>query len=182
MEPKDSKTTSTPPLASTHVETPEAAPLEASKASPVENAGIQYKGDDETRFLLGQKLAYANTLASVCMTWWVSSIVFCGSILAAVWLYRNELINSGMIHLLGVLLSLFFAGIVIFGAQITWNYLPKLGKDLSSLPKKSNGDDFFSTEFSTFKWSMVIGTISFLFILGVWIILWACLASGCWKE
>ena len=151
MEPKDSKTISTPPVASRHVETPGAAPIEVKPSARVEEARIKYENNEETRFLLGQKLAYVNTLASVCMTWWVSSIVFCGSILAAVWLYRDKLIVSGLIHLLGVFLSLFFAGIAVFGAQITWNHLPKLKEDLSRLPKKTNNYDFFSTELSTFK-------------------------------
>lgn len=141
---------------------------------------IKYRDDDETRFLLGRKLDYVNTLAHLAMTWWVSSLVFCGSIFAAVWIERDKLVNGGIFCQLGNFLSLFFAGLVVFGAQITWRYLPRLRKDLSSLPKKPNGEDFFSTELSTFFWSMAVGTISFLCILIGWILFWRRFATCRW--
>jgi hypothetical protein len=40
---------------------------------------------DNPRFLLEQKIASLNTVANVSMTWWVSSVVFCALIFAAVW-------------------------------------------------------------------------------------------------
>ena len=44
--------------------------------------------------LLQKKLDFVTTLANIGMTWWVSSVVFCGSILAAVWVYRKEVASS----------------------------------------------------------------------------------------
>lgn len=181
MESKDGKITSTPPRVSTRIETPESAPIEVKQTAPVKDAGIKYEDTEETRFLLGQKLAFANTVSQVSMTWWVSSVVFCASILAAVWLKRADLIESGIFYPLGIFLCFFFAGVVIFGAQITWHYLRDLRQDLSNLPKKADGEAFFSTELKTFKRSMFIGTASFFLILIVWVFFLIGLALGWWK-
>ena len=64
---------------------------------------------DNPRFLLEQKIASLNTVANVSMTWWVSSIVFCGAIFAAVWLYRGDLFESGIMKSLGRVLLIFFS-------------------------------------------------------------------------
>lgn len=140
------------------------------------------KDDERTLLLLQQKLAHANTMGNVCMTWWVSSVVFCGSILAAVWWNKAELSEPEIVNKLGIFLLLFFAGVVIFGALIMRLYLRNLRKDLSKLLKKPGEKDFFSTELSTFWWAMFIGTVSFLLILIAWVFLWGELRSGRWKK
>jgi len=143
------------------------------------------KDDEDTRFLLGRKLDYASTLANVCMLWWVSSLVFSGSIFAAVWFERERLVASRIIHPLGTFLSLFFLGVAYFGYRITWHYLRALTNDLSKRPTKVNDKNvgaFLSTELSIFRWSMGIGTVSFVFILLMWIVFWYGLACRGWSK
>ena len=134
---------------------------------------------ERKRLLLEQKLASLNAVANMCMTWWVSSVVFCGSILAGVWLQREEIVKSGVLFALGLTLSVFFAGVVAFGAVIWRKYLPALGGELSDLARSSGVGGSFSNELSTFRWGMGIGTGSFFFILVVWLILWCHLSPGC---
>ena len=151
---------------------------------------------EKLRFLLEQKIACVNMAGNACMAWWVSSVVFCGSIMAGVWLERKELIKSNIFYPLGVALGFFFAGVVLFGVLMTWRYLCNLGKDMSvleklylgnpgkeisALKKKLKIKTFFFTELSTFKWAMVIGTVSFFFILVLWIGFLLGQALGWWN-
>jgi hypothetical protein len=130
---------------------------------------------DTSQSLLEQKIASLGTLANVCVTWWVSSVVFCGSILAAVWLNRRELVESNIIGLLGFLLLTFFLSIIGFGALVIV-YLCKLYKEV-----KRKHRSYFSREIKYFIWAMAVGTSSFILILGGWIVLWEWLWSGSLK-
>ncbi|HEU0144057.1 MAG TPA: hypothetical protein VFQ47_04665 [Nitrososphaera sp.] len=130
------------------------------------------KNGETLRFLIEQKMASMNTAGNVCMTWWVSSVVFCGSILAAVWLQREELAKSGFFLLasFSFVLTVFFAGIVIFGI-VAIKYLKKFHKDIFALAKELNQEGVFCTEVIYFKRAMEIGTGSFALIFIAWIIL-----------
>ena len=172
----------------------EATPPTASDAGRMNDTGAnkekdgsdtKSKEDEDKRFLLGRKLDYASTLANVCMLWWVSSLVFSGSIFAAVWFEREKLVASRIIHPLGVFLSLFFLGVAFFGYRITRHYLCDLARDLSDYPAKVNDkniEEFLDTELSIFRWSMGAGTVSFAFILLMWIVFWYGLACRGWSK
>ena len=179
MESEGNKTPQQAELATAVPEVKDVAPSTVSPA-PKKDTSIKYKDDEETRFLLGRKLDYASTLANVCMTWWVSSLVFCGSIFAAVWIAKDDLITAKLLAPLGIFIALFFAGLAFFGGQITWGYLRKLRDDLSSLPKKVDEENFLSTELSTFRWSMTTGTVSFIFIFIAWNVFWTQLVWKWW--
>lgn len=74
--------------------------------------------DETLRFLITQKMSYVNSTVNVCMQWWVSSIVFCGAVLAAVWSNRAELRQPGILIGLGVILFVFFSFISYFGFSV----------------------------------------------------------------
>jgi hypothetical protein len=101
-----------------------------------------------------------------------SARAFCGSILAAVWLQRDDLVKSGSFLLAGfsLVLTVFFAGIVIFGI-VAIEYLKKFHKDIFALAKELNQEGVFCTEVIYFKRAMEIGTGSFTLIFIAWIIL-----------
>ena len=165
-----------------------------------------------TRFLLEQKITTLGTVATVSMTWWVSSIVFCGTILAAVWANRKDLFESKVIGYLGLFLSAFFLGIVIFGFLIVL-YLrkarreigraarsykkyrlideqPKDGKPWQRLRRRAtelilgrgHNCGYFSTEINYFIWAVWVGILSFVLVLAFWICLAYGLSKGCWKP
>ncbi len=138
---------------------------------------------DIPRFFLEQKIASLNTVANVSMTWWVSSVVFCGSIFAAVWVYRKDLFDSGIISNLGIFLSLFFLGIVIFGVLIII-YLRKFYKGMSVISSDFHiSNDFsISNELRFFIRAMIVGTLSFALILIGWILLARGLSRGSWMP
>jgi len=74
--------------------------------------------DETIRFLITQKMSYVSSTVNVCMQWWVSSIVFCGAVLAAVWSNRAELRAPGILIGLGVILLAFFSFISYFGFSV----------------------------------------------------------------
>jgi len=138
------------------------------------------KEKNETlRFLIEQKLSSMNTAGNVCMTWWVSSVVFCGSILAAVWLQRSELAKAGGFLLggLSLVLTVFFAGTVLFGV-VAIKYLKKFRRDICKLTKGLNRGRVFQTEVTYFIGAMEIGTWSFALVFVAWVIL----CVGLWVE
>ncbi|HEY0005552.1 MAG TPA: hypothetical protein VGB17_12140 [Pyrinomonadaceae bacterium] len=139
--------------------------------------------DENARFLLEQKLGYINMAGNVCTTWWVSSVVFCASILAAVWLNRTELVQAGIIFWLGLILFVFFGSIVTFGTVSVF-HLRKVRAEISRLAGLLDKDekDFFSTELTAFRNSLIIATSSFVLIWGGWTALWLGLWFGYWKK
>lgn len=145
--------------------------FERNNSDVDKEAPIIYKEDKTGLLLLERKLEYASTMGNVCMTWWVSSLVFCGTIFAAVWVERVPLRAAGISWALGIFISLFFLGLVAFGVQIRVVYLRNIGKDLEGLPTYGGHKHVLSTELSTFRWSMNIGIFSFLFILIAWVYL-----------
>lgn len=153
--------------------------VRSSKDTPLaESSNANNEEREMNRFLLEQKLASLNAVDNMCMAWWVSSVVFCGSILAGVWLQREQIVKSGILYTLGWALSLFFAGVVAFGAVIWLKYLPALGDEIFDLAKRAEYRNNFSNELSTFRWGMFIGTGSFFFILVLWLLLWYRLSLG----
>jgi hypothetical protein len=74
--------------------------------------------DETIRFLIAQKMSYVSATVNVCMQWWVSSIVFCGAVLAAVWLNQKELRQPGILIGLGLILLVFFCLIAYFGFSV----------------------------------------------------------------
>ena len=144
--------------------------------------------DKETiQFLLKHKLSYLNTVATVCMSWWVSSIVFCGTILAAVWLKRGDLVKSDIILPLGGVVAFFFLTFICFGI-CALIHLGKFRDDISTLSGKLKPEglkpffsNIFKREINSIWWGILIGITTFILILGVWFYLFIGLYKGCWK-
>jgi hypothetical protein len=147
--------------------------------------------DDTIRFLIEQKMLYVNSTVNVCMLWWVSSIVFCGYVLAAVWVYREQLGQLGYLLGLGIILFVFFFFIAYFGFLIVdrlvivqkeiavfadeLNYA-HLRKKLKAAGLDPDGG-FFYTEIITFKRAMLTGALSFALVFAIWTIFWSFLLA-----
>lgn len=119
--------------------------------------------------LLQKKLDFVATLANIGMTWWVSSVVFCGSILAAVWVYRKEVASSPLFVWLAAGLTYFFISIVVFGVFIVCvvNHLETEAHQILSYLKFNESFSFI--EFATVRYGMVIGTTSFVVVTVAWV-------------
>lgn len=141
--------------------------------------------DKTVRFLIQQKMSYVNSAVNICMLWWASSIVFSGSILAAVWAKRGELGEPFFIIGLGVAIFIFFFGIADFGFMAA-NRLGMVQRQIAELARKLNygelkrEENFFRTEIETFQMSMRLGGGSFALICVVWSIFWMYLSGRWW--
>jgi hypothetical protein len=123
------------------------------------------------RFALTQKLDFLNTAAASSMTWWVSSVVFCGAILAGVWLNRHKLEHRTHRLILFVVVFCFFVSIIAYGI-LMMIYTCKLGPEISQLATPAGlPSDFFRRELRTFHFAMIWGTLSFVLIAIVWCIM-----------
>ncbi|HEY0428592.1 MAG TPA: hypothetical protein VGC76_12495 [Pyrinomonadaceae bacterium] len=178
-------------LPSPDVDKPENKSKKPKKDNKPKKDKISENKDETLHFLLGQKLIYLNTIAKVCMSWWVSSIVFCGTILAAVWLRRGELVDSGIINYLGFFVGCFFLSFIGFGIAALY-YLFKFRDKISELIAPPNSSqtqtdskqisaDAFNIEIHSIMCGILIGIVTFILILIVWIILFVSLYQGCCK-
>lgn len=134
--------------------------------------------DETRRFLIEQKVSYVNSTVHVSMSWWVSSIVFCGSVLAAIWLQREELRQQPRYVIgLGIVLFAFFFVIAYFGHLVA-RRLGRVQSEIAALAKQlgyvtlESEKGFFDTEIRTFQKSMWLGAGSFALIFLTWIVFW----------
>ena len=126
--------------------------------------------------LLEQKLQLLNTIAVVGMTWWVSSIVFCGSALGVIWLKRHEIASAPFFGLLGIFLGVFFASIVLFGiwmvvaTGILQSETLAVLNDLNIKNQKHIG-------FLAVQIGYAIGTTSFIIVTVSWVVMWRTISN-----
>lgn len=127
---------------------------------------------ENVRLILEQKLAYLNTVANVCMLWWVSSVVFSTTVLAGLWNQRGKLDMSFLFKFgLGSLVTIFFCTIVGFGIAVIL-YIRSLRSDLSNnLRSLGCPESHFDSELTAFRRAMLLGTSSFVLVLFSWLFL-----------
>jgi hypothetical protein len=95
-------------------------------------------------FLIQQKILFVNYATYACMWWWVSSILFRGSILGAIWSKQEKLKDRRPIIWLGVILFIFFSSIIIFGFVVIL-YLGRSRAEINALAANLKfGSKFFS--------------------------------------
>jgi len=122
--------------------------------------------------LLNQEFNLLNTIANVGMTWWVSSIVFCGSALGGIWVKRPEVIKMSHFGLLGFFLGVFFGSIVLFGVLMIYATV-KLQTEIELLQSELNIMGHIDhVGFIAIKYGYALGTTSFILVLLIWILMW----------
>jgi hypothetical protein len=125
------------------------------------------------RSLLVVKLQYLSTLSTIYMTWWVSSVVFCGSVLGVVWINRNQFMTMSpfVMRLFFILVLSFFLSIVTFGwwGMITTS---SFEHDALTISAALNIDNNLYSEFTQIWGGILIGTTSFCIVTIMWIGIW----------
>ena len=122
------------------------------------------------QLLLVQKLEFLRTLAAVGMTWWASSVVFCTSMLGAVWLKEKE-ISETLFRWLRPSLTWFFGTIVAFGLLMAV-MVCMLQVETLAISGQLNGlENGTFSEFYAVLFGYVIGTSSFVFVIVAWRVL-----------
>jgi hypothetical protein len=122
--------------------------------------------------LLEFNFQFLGTMASVCMLWWASSVVFTASILSTIWLKAEEIRRSPWLNWFGAVITCLFLSMLVFGGwtifatyqiqQETATILARLGE------KQNHGLPLFRAMIA----GISIGTTSFFFALLVWLKMW----------
>jgi hypothetical protein len=128
--------------------------------------------DEALKLLLQHKLAFLGIAAQVLMLWWVSSIAFCGSVIAGFWLRRDDFVDMPSVHyiLITLTISVFLASLVAFGVWSIWS-LDRLQADVVELVRRTSLESPGFAEFVGVKWAVLIGTSSFVFVFATWLTL-----------
>lgn len=131
--------------------------------------------------LLASRLEIARTVADTTMLWWVSSIVFCGSILVGVWLEQERLLkklSAGKLRWLGrtatFLLAMFFA----YPIWICYAMGRFKGEAAALLSRLGDPTLAMPFDFSAIQVAVGIGLVTFLPGFVLWLVLWRHL-PGC---
>ena|SRR5689334_12176760 len=131
---------------------------------------------ETARLLLEHKLRFLDTTASVGMSWWVSGIVFCATLLAGCWLKRDTVIQVPFFRLFCVTLSVFYVSVVGFGMFMIWQ-ARQLALEVQAIIHTDAG-----APFRTVEYGYAIGTTSFVLITCCWFGLWAVLEKLRWAS
>ena len=125
------------------------------------------------QIMLQKNLDFLATLLSACMTWWVSSVVFCGSLIAGIWLKKDDIKKMGSyFHWFFFVASVFVASVVCFGFWVVWvsSRLEGEHDQIIDMLKAGSG---LHVEFAALREGMILGTSSFVLVLitiiGLWI-------------
>jgi hypothetical protein len=127
--------------------------------------------------LLEHKLSFLDTLASVGMSWWVSGIVFCATILAGCWWKRDLVTSIPYFHFFCLTVTVFYFSVVGFGVLMAIQ-TGRLEADVDTLLQAMQHPDKTShTDFRIVKYGYLIGSTSFSLITLCWLALWRILSK-----
>ena len=127
---------------------------------------------DPIQQLLAYKIQLLTTIANTSMLWWVSAVVFCASVLGAIWSRRSEAEAILRLKPMGFLLYFFFSSIVLYGLLVTIMVALQYRDIRFLLQKLGDPVSSFDVEYLWILIGMPIGTSSFVIFLAVWHFFW----------
>ena len=134
------------------------------------------------RKLLEGKVAFLVACVNACMLWWVSSVVFCGSVLSTTYAKRNQITKLKNFNWFAGIVAVFFFTIVAFGFGVTYLMARERSQTADLLKMLNVQGDLYSTEFYIFQFGIMLGTTSFVLVLITWIGIWRHLRSEAEAE
>lgn len=124
------------------------------------------------KLLLDHKFKFIEIVANTSMTWWVSSVAFCATIVGiALWRREaiQELPNRYLIPL-GAIIHIFFISVILYGLLVI-NRVVHLKNDISLLVGELGFKSInYDAELDGVKWAVTNGTSSFFFIWLAWLL------------
>lgn len=122
--------------------------------------------DTTTQFIIEHKLYTLHSLQSTGMSWWVSSVVFCASIIGAVWYHRKQLASHPeVMKSLRFAIGFFFITVIAYGVVLAVHCMA-MRADVLSL--KGSDVKMFGKEFVVTTIAYAFGTTSFILIAISW--------------
>jgi hypothetical protein len=128
--------------------------------------------------LIDKKLALLTAIASTSMLWWVSSTVFCATLLGGIWRYKDMVQTVPYKKWLAFLLYFFFGSVVLYGFLVTVMTLLEFLDVRMLLTMIGAPANLFDAEFLWILIGVPIGTSSFVIFLLVWHHMWRTFGTG----
>jgi hypothetical protein len=134
--------------------------------------------EDLTTFILKEKFEFLRLVGNISMLWWVSTVVFCGTIVGASIAWKKELFQKfSKKKILGLwaLIFIFFCSTIYYG-YLTVLYAYNSKNEVFKLLKEKNiSNSLFQPEFELLYKGVICGSSSFAiiflgwFFLGIWL-------------
>ena len=124
------------------------------------------------KILLEKKFELLNVIAITGMTWWVSSIVFCGTALGIIWTKRSDIINAPFFGWLSLLLGVFFTSIVFFGVWMMFIVSELEIEVINIMHVLKIKEDVSNIGFTALWGGYLIGSTSFTIVTILWALMW----------
>ena len=122
-------------------------------------------------FMVENSLEMLKSYQSIGMRWWATSVVFCASILGAIWRNRTYLIQHPLLKSLELAIAFFMISIVAFGAMMAYHCWSMLHDFLQLSTQNTGNLIHFEKEFWVTTWGYLIATSSFVLITISWFVL-----------
>lgn len=124
------------------------------------------------RIMVEKNLSLLETLISACMFWWVSSVVFCGSLLAGIWKKETEIKKMPIFHWFFFVATVFIGSVVCFGFCVVRTSF-KLESETEKFLELTKMNIDALSGFAALREGMYFGTSSFVLVLitlvGMWV-------------
>ena len=127
--------------------------------------------DEVFKILLDRNLSFLEQIASTTMTWWVSSIVFCPTIIALFLYHRERIAQLPYLNFVCFVVSLFILSLPVYASWVIyclWNIENEI-KDLLMHLGNSDKPPF---ALSGTRTAIEIGGSCFIAAFILWCIVW----------
>ena len=131
--------------------------------------------DSYVETLLSKKFESLHTFFSAGMTWWVSAVVFSGTIVLGTFikqgtiieLYKNDIVSGLQLFFLFCLIAFFLFSIVVYGLWCVYSVM-SLHRETKALFEDA-GKLVQTSEFLAVQVGYCLGTSSFVLIFLTWL-------------
>lgn len=125
---------------------------------------------ENIKMIVDRKLDFLNTVSDTSMLWWVSVVVFCGTVIGVVlgWKEKLEALPSYILKFFSFIVLIFLTSVVGYGYLVI-EYADKSHKELKLLlPQIQVSPSAFDCEYSLLKYGMTFGISTFVLTLIAW--------------
>ena len=123
------------------------------------------------KILLDHKLSFLDTIAQTSMLWWVSSIVFCCTIIAVLWHRREDIIKIPGLNMVCFLITVLLASFPVYAIWVILG-TNKIEYETKYILKTLELPTDLLFEFTGIKIALFIGGTTFFLVLIAWLWIW----------
>lgn len=125
-------------------------------------------GDSLKQILIEHKLSYLQTVAETTMTWWMSSILLCISMIGFFWLYRKNILGQSIYKVIVFAITIFLLTFPVY-SYIIIKGIKNIRMDLEKLIIPCSFESFNFSEFDYTLKAIACGGYVFVFMVFIWI-------------